>query len=244
MNLEKKRFYTWQKENYSWSRMLYNFPMSYLISARLSKYFSYFFIKRSISPNTITLYMIISGVIGGGLLIIPSYPIKFLATVIIQLWFIFDCSDGEVARYTKRFSKYGGDLDTIAHIVSHPVIGIGFAISLFQMKENVSIFYIIMSGLLLDSIYRVVILMNKMHPDMNSIDRDTKYTISFRNFVGMMIHLFSEFPNVILLACITINIDFFFEYSITYKIFLINVIITFLLMFKNIVGKTKFYLQN
>lgn len=244
MKKDYQKFLNWQKKSYSWSRMLYCFPMSYLISARISPYFSYFFIKHKVSPNSITLLMIISGILGGGLLSYNSVFSKILSVIIIQIWFVLDCSDGEVARFTKQFSDFGGDLDTIAHVVDHVFIGFGFAVTFMQLYGEKIYFYLIVTTLLLDSIYRVLILMDKLHPGLNTTDRNVQYKISFRNFIGMLVHLFSEYPNVVLLSSLTIFIDIFGNFYFTPIIFILNLLITFVLLIKNIVSKTSYYLKN
>lgn len=88
----------------------------------LSPLFSVPFIKHRIKPNTITMMMIILGFIGGILFALPWLICKIIAVLVYWLWFILDFSDGEVARYTKTFSKYGKQLDWMAHLICHPLI--------------------------------------------------------------------------------------------------------------------------
>lgn len=111
------------------------FTMEWLISRHFSPYFSVLFIKRGIRPNTITVFMILSGLIGAILFAIPDIICKVLGTVFIQLWFVFDLSDGEVARYTKQYSKYGTEMDYMAHVINHPFFIIAFALSFIQLYD-------------------------------------------------------------------------------------------------------------
>lgn len=93
------------------------------------------FIKHQVKPNTITIFMIFSGLVGGVLFALPFITSKILAIVFYWLWYIFDCSDGEVARYTKTFSKYGAQLDWMAHLVCHPLLLLGVWQS-FRQEES------------------------------------------------------------------------------------------------------------
>lgn len=85
----------------------------------LSPLVSILFIKNNIKPNAITLLMIICGIISPLLLMFGNIYIQCLSAFLFVLWFIFDCSDGEVARFTMTFSKHGRDLDFLSHISCH-----------------------------------------------------------------------------------------------------------------------------
>lgn len=85
----------------------------------LSPLVSILFIKNGIKPNTVTLLMIICGIIAPLLLMVDNIYIQCLSAFLFVLWFILDCSDGEVARFTMTFSKHGRDLDFLSHISCH-----------------------------------------------------------------------------------------------------------------------------
>lgn len=88
--------------------------------------------------------MIISGLIGGFLFMIPNLHIKFVGMIFMQLWFILNCSDGEVARKTKIFSKYGKDIDYLAHIINHPIFTVALCLSMIQLNKFNSMYLIIL----------------------------------------------------------------------------------------------------
>ncbi|MDE5758277.1 MAG: CDP-alcohol phosphatidyltransferase family protein, partial [Allobaculum sp.] len=83
---------------------------------------SVWFIKHNIVPNQITLLMIMFGIIGSILFAIPNVWCKILGYCGWLMWFAMDCSDGQVARYTKTFSKYGTEMDYMAHLIDHPLM--------------------------------------------------------------------------------------------------------------------------
>jgi len=83
-------------------------------------------------PNQITVLMMLTGVLGAALFAMPSTPAKVAGIAFIHLWYLLDCSDGEVARITRRFSKFGKEIDYTAHVVNHPLFNLAFALSLVQ----------------------------------------------------------------------------------------------------------------
>ena len=80
----------------------------------------------------ITLMMIISGLVSGLLFSQTSLVCKIVASLLYFLWFILDCSDGEVARFTKTFSNYGKQLDWVAHLICHPLLYIAIWIYFYN----------------------------------------------------------------------------------------------------------------
>lgn len=90
-------------------------------------------LKLKMIPNVVTLCMIIFGIIGAVLFAMPQLWCKILGTFFIHLWYITDLSDGEVARITKRFSKYGTDIDYYAHMINHPLYIAAFGYSFIQL---------------------------------------------------------------------------------------------------------------
>ena len=77
---------------------------SVLILRRLSKPITALSIRFGISPNTITFISLLIGFYSAYLFTQESY---ILGALFFQLSLIVDCSDGEVARYTRKFSNFG-----------------------------------------------------------------------------------------------------------------------------------------
>lgn len=125
--------------------------VAYFFSRRLSPFFVNIFLKLNIIPNTITIYMIIVGIIGGIFFSFFDIWFKIIGYIFMHLWFIFDCGDGEVAKITKNFSKYGKELDCIAHIINHPIFNIAFLISLIQLNKYNIMFISMVSIVLISS---------------------------------------------------------------------------------------------
>lgn len=99
-----------------------------LYMRRISIHVTKVFLALGWSPNFITWLMIIAGVLAGPALLISGLPGAIIAALLIQLYLLLDCSDGEVARWTKRTSITGVYLDRIGHYLAEAslMVGIGF----------------------------------------------------------------------------------------------------------------------
>lgn len=206
-------------ESWDFSKSFFFAALSDSICKQPSPYLSILFIKKGVSPNTITLFMIISGVIGNILFAIPFFYSKCIAVFIYWLWYIFDCSDGEVARYTKTFSKYGKELDWAAHLSCHSLFYLAVFFCFYQEgKYNMillaAITIIFVSGELIgrnliafDSLLFEGVGFSEVHTRTSIV---TFFTVKIFNF-----------PTFVLFFPIFYVIDIFFNLKFAYYIFII-----------------------
>lgn len=216
MEISRKKFIQDLSEKTNWREILIYFSASYVISNRFSPYFSYHFIKKDTSPNKITMYMIVSGVLGGIFFMIPNVWCKVVGAILIQLWFIFDCSDGEVARYTKNFSKYGSELDFLAHLIDHPFFCVAFALSLLQLKTYNTFFvlFVVFSCLFLDSYMRNLVTLEKYTSEdirEKKVQTNMSSKLSIVDTTKIIFNTFLFFPNVVLFGVLVYFVDYFFH---------------------------------
>jgi phosphatidylglycerophosphate synthase len=90
-----------------------------LISRKVSHYFSALFIALGIRPNAITASMFFLGSVGAALLVPTSFVMNLAGALLFPILHVMDTSDGEVARYTQRFSDRGIFLDKIGPSVAN-----------------------------------------------------------------------------------------------------------------------------
>ncbi len=102
-----------------------------LYMRRLSIYATWLLAKTPITPNQVTGLMILSGVAAGAVLVLPGIAAAVGAALLIQLYLLLDCSDGELARWTGRTSITGVYLDRVGHYFAEAalLIGLGFRAS-------------------------------------------------------------------------------------------------------------------
>ncbi|MER7580932.1 CDP-alcohol phosphatidyltransferase family protein [Kitasatospora sp. NPDC097691] len=82
-------------------------------------------VRTSVSPNTLTWVMVVWGVGGGAALLIPGLTGAVLAAVLFQLFLLFDCVDGEVARWKRQFSMAGVYVDRLGAYLADAALMIG-----------------------------------------------------------------------------------------------------------------------
>ncbi|MFC4531537.1 CDP-alcohol phosphatidyltransferase family protein [Sphaerisporangium dianthi] len=102
-----------------------------LYMRKLSIYVTWALARTPISPNQVTGLMIVSGVLAGAVLALPGLWAAVAAAVLIQVYLLLDCSDGELARWTHRTSITGVYLDRVGHYFAEAalLIGLGFRAS-------------------------------------------------------------------------------------------------------------------
>lgn len=66
------------------------------------------------SPTGVTWISIFVALVGAGMFAWATRPAMIIGAVLLWLSFLLDCVDGELARYSHKFSRFGGWLDMIA----------------------------------------------------------------------------------------------------------------------------------
>jgi phosphatidylglycerophosphate synthase len=67
------------------------------------------------TPNGITVAWIVLGLAGAAMLVPPVWWIRVVGAVVLNVSYLLDFVDGEVARLTDRRSKVGGYIDLVGH---------------------------------------------------------------------------------------------------------------------------------
>lgn len=88
-------------------------PFSTLLVRPISRRMTGVALRFNLSPNVITLISLLIG-IGTALLVWTGHPVAWVAAAItLQVALLVDCMDGEIARFTRRFSPLGAWLDGV-----------------------------------------------------------------------------------------------------------------------------------
>lgn len=154
-------------------------------------------------PNTVTICMIISGLIGAGLFWYPNLGVKIVGVFFIHLWFVLDCSDGEVARITKRFSNYGEELDFMAHSINHPIFILSFLVAILSdMGFDLTVIICTVFIISADNVLRMVYMMHHIDAVKNSVNnrnRQDGSPFSIKEIIIFIVNIFAQFPNFALI---------------------------------------------
>jgi hypothetical protein len=84
-----------------------------------------------ISPNHVTLFALFLGIVASVCFVVASPLSMILGALLVQLSFIVDCMDGQLARYRQQFSVLGAWLDRIADRVKDFLYFFSLALGFF-----------------------------------------------------------------------------------------------------------------
>lgn len=92
-----------------------------------SKYIARWCARRGLTPNQVTSFSMALGVLAALAFAAGSRPGMIAGALLLQLAFTFDCVDGQLARYTRQFSKLGAWLDSVFDRAKEYVVYAGLA---------------------------------------------------------------------------------------------------------------------
>ncbi|HEY0697792.1 MAG TPA: DUF5941 domain-containing protein, partial [Micromonospora sp.] len=84
-----------------------------------------------LGPTGVTVLSVLMAVAAAGLFALGGRPALVTGAVLLYLGFVLDCVDGQLARYTRDFSPWGGWLDTMADRAKEYVVyaGLGWGVT-------------------------------------------------------------------------------------------------------------------
>ncbi|MFI6596248.1 CDP-alcohol phosphatidyltransferase family protein [Nonomuraea sp. NPDC050536] len=112
-----------RKNGEHWAGVLY--------MRNLSIYVTWALAKTPVTPNQLTWLMTIVGIVGGAVLALPGLWAAVVSALLIQVYLLLDCSDGELARWTGKTSLAGVYLDRVGAYFTEAavLVALGFRAS-------------------------------------------------------------------------------------------------------------------
>jgi len=107
-----------------------------LISSRFSALLLRYMGPTSITPNQVSAFSLVLSFIAGYLLYLGHYWALVAGAIMIQVHFVFDCLDGELARFQQRTSIYGGWLDQMIDRISEFIFVMGLTWGLYRQSGD------------------------------------------------------------------------------------------------------------
>ena len=95
---------------------------------KFSKILTWVAVKIGATPNQVTLVSFAIGLLSAYSFTKGEFWWMFLGAFLLQLSIIVDCVDGELARYTRKFSQLGAWLDAVTDRVKEYLVFFGLAI--------------------------------------------------------------------------------------------------------------------
>ena len=93
-----------------------------------SRYIARWAARRGLTPNQVTTVSMVIGVLAAAAFASGSRPGLVAGAILLQVAFTTDCVDGQLARYTRTFSKLGAWLDSIFDRSKEYMVYAGLAI--------------------------------------------------------------------------------------------------------------------
>jgi hypothetical protein len=95
---------------------------------KFSKLLTWLAVKIKATPNQVTLVSFAIGLYSAFSFAQGTFWWIFLGAALLQLSIIVDCVDGELARYTRKFSQLGAWLDAVTDRVKEYMVFLGLAV--------------------------------------------------------------------------------------------------------------------
>jgi phosphatidylglycerophosphate synthase len=99
-----------------------------LYMRRFSPWATWVFARLGWSPNTVTALFILCGLAAGAVVAFGGLGTAVAGAILIQGYLLFDCSDGELARWSNRTSATGVYLDGVGHYLGEAALLTGLGI--------------------------------------------------------------------------------------------------------------------
>ncbi|MBY8881143.1 CDP-alcohol phosphatidyltransferase family protein [Actinacidiphila acidipaludis] len=103
-----------------WAGRLYMRELSLRIDRHL--------VLTRITPNQLTYLMTVFGVLAAPALLVPGITGAVLGVVMVQMYLLLDCVDGEIARWKKQFSLSGVYLDRVGAYLCDAAVLVGLGL--------------------------------------------------------------------------------------------------------------------
>ena len=105
----------------------------YFVIRPVANLLTWLFLRIGVSANNATLISTLVGFLGSGFLIFGSTTkMLLLGLIILNLWIVFDCIDGNIARTTKSSSLLGTYLDGVSGYVYVSLLYISLGVAVFR----------------------------------------------------------------------------------------------------------------
>lgn len=85
-------------------------------------------VNTRVTPNQLTYVMTVAGALAAPALLVPGIPGALLGVLMVQLYLLLDCVDGEIARWKKQYSLAGVYLDRVAAYLCDAAVLVGFGL--------------------------------------------------------------------------------------------------------------------
>lgn len=109
---------------------------SVFVLRKFSKLLTWVAVRIGATPNQVTLVSFAVGLYSAYSFSRGTFMGALIGALLLQLSIIIDCVDGELARYTRRFSKLGAWLDAVTDRIKEYLVFLGLAFGAARQGED------------------------------------------------------------------------------------------------------------
>jgi len=213
---------------------------------KVSIYFTKLFLYTPITGNQVTLLMILVGAVASVFFVFGNHYMSIIGALILQLWYVLDHVDGEVARYRGK-SRIGVYLDLLNHSIVHPLIFVFMAFGVYSAVNNIWILILGFSSaisvlwfdLAILNKYAVFVMERMPHKKEKKPGAAKKGSLGFlqKTYAGIgFVFRFPGMMNILLLASVfNVLMYIFIFYGISLPVIaLVNMVYEYKIGFKRI----------
>lgn len=202
----------------------------------MSPYCSAFFIQRGIAPNSVTILMILFGIVGSILFALPYGGTKIAGYICWYMWFTMDLSDGEVARYTQNFSKFGVEMDFMAHLIDHPLMNIALWLTFlkFNLINSNILAFIFLLSISIELVTRnIIAIQNYKH--INGDKAHNNAIARTQSFIKYLLTQALLYPNFIIIFTPIVVLDWYLGIGFSLDLYIAWVIYCTIMFVRTII---------
>jgi len=152
-----------------WTNYLY-----YPFSIRLV----YLIRKTNITPNQLTIFSLMIALIGCFSFAIGTRSAVIVGLVLVQISYVFDCADGQLARYKQQYSPIGGWLDQVADRVKEFAVYFSLAYGYSRFHTSIGLWMWAMVALFVLFLLEYYGQIGKSLPQQKQLEQATDATAS------------------------------------------------------------------
>ena len=120
---------------------------SVFVVRKISRAITWRLLPTGVAPNTVTVVSLLMGLLTAVLCGIGGWPLFVVAAVLLQVSLVLDCVDGEIARYTRRFSPLGAWLDVSGDRLKENGVYAGLALWSFRSGNDLWVWAVLAMAL-------------------------------------------------------------------------------------------------
>lgn len=190
--------------------------------------------KLNISANTVSYFSTILSIIACLFIAIPNHTINIIGAILVNVWLILDCTDGNIARSVKK-QPFGGFADGISSYILVALLCSSLGIAAYQndgpiFSANSTIIIIILgvlastSDTLMRLIYQKYKSTERELVDQGKMKAEIEKRTDEKQTKSLLVHLEADFgvggilPILVLLAAIFKAYDIVVIYCFVYYV--------------------------